>query len=338
MAKQSDPTSSPSVLVTGGTGFLGSYLIRYLLKKGYRVSSTHRPQSTFELVESVKDQVEWMEGDILDVPFLEDAMEQVDQVYHCAAMVSFDPRDVKKMMQINVEGTANVVNTALYRNIQKLLHVSSVAAIGRVKRQVPISEKTKWQRSKYNTNYAISKFLSEQEAWRGDAEGLNVVVINPATILGSGFWERSTVRLFKQVQEGLRFYPVGTNTYVDVRDVARLSIQLMEANISGQRVIAASEHWSYLHFFTAIAQALGKKPPSIRVNYFLRNLAWQLEWFRSRLSGQRPLITRETALQSARNNIYENYKSIELFQFDYIPVAQTIQEVADQLLTAQKEG
>lgn len=327
-----------NVLVTGGTGFLGSYLIRYLLRKGYQVRGIKRANSSFDLVAEVKDQVEWIDGDILDVPFLEEVMEGMDQVYHCAAMVSFDPRDIEKMMLINVEGTANVVNTALYLGIEKMLHVSSIAAIGRIKKQQPISEKTKWQRSKYNTNYAISKFLAEQEVWRGQAEGLNVVVINPATILGSGFWDRSTVRLFKQVEDGLAFYPTGGTGYVDVRDVARMSIQLMEATISGQRFIANGENYSYQDFFSFTAKALNKKAPFIRVSPLIRHLAWRFEWLRSRLTGKRPLITKETALQSSRQNVYINKKSVQLLNFEYTPITQTIQEVAEQLTAAKTKG
>lgn len=279
-----------------------------------------------------------MEGDVLDVPFLEDAMDGVQQVYHSAALVSFDPRDVKRMMKVNVEGTANVVNTALFVGIEKLLHVSSVAAIGRVKHQKPISEQTKWQRSKYNSNYGISKFLAEQEAWRGYAEGLNVAMINPATILGSGFWDKSTVRLFKQVLDGLPFYPVGSTGYVDVRDVARMSIQLMESDVSGQRFIAMAENRTYLDFFTTVAKALNKRPPFIRVNPLIRHLAWRFEWLRSRLSSHRPIVTKETALQSARHNIYRNDKSQEILQFDYTPITQTIEEVSGQLLLAQQNN
>ena len=325
------------VLVTGATGFVGSYIVRYLVQKGYQVRAMRRPSSDLALLQEVSNQIEWVEGDILDVPFLEDAMEGVDQVYHSAAMVSFDPRDVKQMMKINVNGTANVINAALFSGIEKLLHVSSVAAIGRVKHQKPISEQTKWQRSKYNSNYAISKFLAEQEAWRGHAEGLNVVIINPATVLGSGFWGQSTVRLFKQVFDGLAFYPTGSNGFVDVRDVARMSVQLMEEDFSGQRFISVAENRNYLDFFSKIAQSLNKRPPFIGVNPFIRHAAWRFEWIRSRLTGSRPIVTRETALQSSRKSVYINDKSRELLQFEYVPIDQTIVEVGRQFVQAQKQ-
>ncbi|MEM9820099.1 MAG: SDR family NAD(P)-dependent oxidoreductase [Bacteroidota bacterium] len=329
---------SKKVLVTGATGFLGSYLVRHLIKKGEQVRAIKRTSSKMDLVTEVQQAIEWYEGDILDLPFLEDAMEGIQQVYHCAAMVSFDPRDIKQMMKVNVKGTANVVNAALFTGIDKLLHVSSVAAIGRIKNQKPITEKTKWQRSKYNSNYAISKFLAEQEVWRGQAEGLNVVMINPATVLGSGFWDQSTVRLFQQVLDGLAFYPVGSTGYVDVRDVARMGVQLMEADISGQRFIAMAENRSYRDLFTEVAKVLNKRPPFIRVNLLIRHLAWRFEWLRSRLTNHRPIVTRETALQSARDNVYRNDKSRQILDFDYIPISQTIQEVSQQLLLAQQNN
>ncbi len=322
------------VLVTGGTGFLGSYLVRQLIEKGYRVRVLKRSTSSLTLLEEVKDKVEWIDGDILDVISLEDAMQGIDQVYHCAAIVTFDPRRVNEMMQTNVEGTANVVNAALYEGIEKMVYVSSIAAIGRNKNVQQINEKSKWERSKENSNYAISKFLAEQEVWRGMAEGLDMAIVNPAVIIGSGYWNQTTVRLFKQVWDGLKFYPVGGTGFVDVRDVARMCLQLMESEILHERIIANGSNCSYRHFFSSIATALGKKVPYIQVTPLLQQIAWRLEWIRSKVTGASPLVTRESARQSARTYIYENDKSLELLHFEYTPLLQTIEETSKQLKVA----
>lgn len=326
------------VLVTGGTGFLGSYLVRQLVKKGYQVRILKRTTSSLTLLEEVKNQVEWMDGDILDVISLEDAMEGIDQVYHCAAVVSFDPKRVDEMMQINVEGTANVVNAALYEGIEKMVYVSSIAAIGRNKNVQRISEKSKWERSKENSNYAISKFLAEQEVWRGMAEGLDMAIVNPAVIIGSGYWDQTTVRLFKQVWDGLKFYPIGSTGFVDVRDVARMCIQLMESEILHERIIANGENCSYRHFFSTIATQLGKKVPSIQVTPLLQEIAWRVEWLRSKITGSSPLVTKESARQSARTYIYENDKSLQLLNFQYTPLTQTIEETSQQLKAAASKN
>jgi len=217
--------------VTGGTGFVGAYLLRYLVQEGVRVRALRRADSPMDLVAEIADKVEWVEGDILDVPFLETAMEGVDNVYHCAATVSFDPRDREHMMKVNIEGTANIVNICLSLNIRRLLHVSSIAALGREADTPHVNEAAKWSDSPLNSNYAISKFKAECEVWRGMAEGLDVVVVNPSVIVGSGYWEKGSSALFKTIGKGMKYYPAGGTGFVDVRDVARASIGLMNSDI-----------------------------------------------------------------------------------------------------------
>ena len=199
------------ILVTGGTGFLGSYLLRILLKKGYqKIRALKRDSSDLSLVHNVKDQIEWVEGDLLDPESLGDAMEGVRQVYHCGAMVSFDPKQSNQMMRVNVEGTENIVNIALEIGIEKMVHVSSIAALGRTKETPNVNEETYFKRDENNSNYSISKYLSEQEVWRGIAEGLPAAILNPSVIIGSGFWNKGTGRMFQKVWDGLKFYPVGS--------------------------------------------------------------------------------------------------------------------------------
>ncbi|HNE28527.1 MAG TPA: SDR family NAD(P)-dependent oxidoreductase, partial [Saprospiraceae bacterium] len=225
------------ILVTGGTGFVGSYLIRLLVQHGYHVRALRRADSAMHLVHDVADRVEWVEADVTDLVALEEAFEGVTQVCHCAAMVSFHPRDVRRMMQVNVDGTANIVNLCLHFGVRKLVHVSSIAAIGRSKERKHLDEKSPWVQSKVTSQYAISKYQGEQEAWRGHAEGLDVAIVNPAIILGSGYWNVGSGRFFQQVNDGLKFWPVGRSGFVDVRDVAQFMLLLLGNNISGERYI-----------------------------------------------------------------------------------------------------
>ena len=176
------------IFVTGGTGFVGAYLLQYLVANGYQnITALKRPSSPMDLVVSISNQIHWVEGDVLDLPVLEEVMKEVDQVYHCAAMVSFQPNDKEQMMQVNRQGTANIVNMAMHHKVKKLVHISSIAAIGKEKDQKIISELTKWKEDVNTTNYAKSKYAAEMEVWRGIAEGLKAVIINPSMILGSGF-------------------------------------------------------------------------------------------------------------------------------------------------------
>ncbi len=328
-----------NILVTGGTGFLGSYLLRSLIQKGHtKIRALKRRDSPMDLVRPVAHQIEWLEYDLLDAAYLCDALQGVHQVYHCAAMVSFYVRDRKQMFRTNVEGTANIVDASLSCGIEKLVHVSSVAAIGRAKNQKTISEATKWERSKLNTYYGISKYLAENEVWRGMVEGLNVAVVNPAIILGSGFWKGGPQEFFKLAGKAFPFYPTGSNGFVDVRDVAQFMILLMESDIHGERFILSGETWSYRNLLTNISKFMNKRPPTIKVSPFIQQVAWRLEWLRQTFAGAHPIITKETALTAANSFHYLNNKSLRTFDFEYTPIIETVRQTSLQFLEAQNEG
>jgi len=281
-----------------------------------------------DMLGKAADQIEWITGDVLDIVSLEDAMEGVDYLYHCAAVVSYDPKDRRRMMDINVEGTANVVNVALFREVKKMVHISSIAALGKSRHGDLVSEQTKWERDKKNTVYSLSKFLAEQEAWRGFAEGLPMAIVNPSIIVGAGRWEQSSIRLFKQVWDGLKFYPVGSNGFVDVRDVARMALQLMESEVSGQQFIANGDNLKFRDLFSQIAKGLGRSLPSTQVTPLLGGIAWRAIWLQSKLTGKSPLLTKESVRSAATTVGYDNKKSKEILNFTYTPLSQTVEETA----------
>lgn len=334
IAKVDDP-----ILVTGGTGFLGAYLLRYLIREGFqKIRAIRRPQSSMVLVKDIQHQIEWVEADIEDIIALEDSMEGIKQVYHCAAFVSFDARDYDAMRRVNYIGTANVVNAALQQNVEKLLHTSSIAAIGRTKNEKIITENSKWDNSKLNTNYGISKYLAEQEVWRGKAEGLKVVVVNPSIILGSGIWDKGPLKLFKLVWKNYPFYPDGHSGFVDVRDVARFMVLLMNSEIEGERYILNATHLKFKSLMDLMAEQLDKKGPGIRVSPLMQGILWRIEWLKSRLGGSKPLITKETARQANYSFEYKNEKSIQALDFNYTPIDQTITATSQQFLEAVADG
>lgn len=320
---------SKKVFVTGATGFVGAYLLRQLVERGYQVRALHRRSSRTDLIIGVQQQVEWVEGDIMNLHLLEEQMQGMEEVYHAAALVSFDPKDKDKMFSINGEGTANVVNAALHCGISKLLHVSSIAALGRRPFQTDIDERIQWENNKLNSSYAISKFRGENEVWRGIEEGLSAVIVNPSVVLGAGFWNKGTSKFFPRVWKGQHFYPRGATGFVDVRDVARASIALMESEQVNERFILNAENWTYQQLLNTIADALGKKRPGRKAGPLLMALAWRWEALRSRLLRKKPLLTRETARTSSSTFRYHSDKIKEAIGYRFHPVAQTIAETAE---------
>jgi dihydroflavonol-4-reductase len=327
-----DPITLPStrkgtVLVTGGTGFLGAYILRELVEKEYTVRAIRREgsQPYFYIPPSILEQIEWVPCDIMDPLGLEEAMEDVDAVIHAAAKVSFAGSDRHELFATNIEGTANVVNAAIATGIRRFVHVSSVAALGRTKKEEKVTEEKIWDNNKGQTNYAISKFYGELEVWRAIGEGLPAVIVNPSTILGVGDWNGSSCAIFKSIYNEFPWYSNGINGFVDVSDVANAVIALMESDITGQRYILNGDNWSFRQLFNSIAAAFGKKQPHREATPFLSAIAWRLEKVKSLFSGKRPLLTRESARVAQSRTIFDNSKILEqLPGFRFTPLEKTI--------------
>ena len=327
-----------TILVTGGTGFLGSYIIKQLVEKGYSVRAIRRTSKLpFWIPSAIFDKVEWVEGDVLDVVALEDAMEGIDTVIHSAAVVSFARRERKEMYKVNVDGTANVVNVALEKNIRRFVHISSVAALGRTANGGNVNEEKRWEESKVNTHYAISKFKAELQTWRGLNEGLEGVILNPSTILGHGDWHSSSCAIFRNIYEGFKWYTSGINGFVDVEDVARAAILLMESNITEQRYIVNGDNWTFQKLQNAIADAFDKKRPSKLATPFLMNLAWRVEKFKSLFTGKKPLLSKESARVAQSKTLFENDKLLKAFPgFSFTPLEESIKNAAAKYMADSK--
>ena len=342
------------ILVTGATGFLGSHIVCSLLQAGYSVCGLKRDKSSLQEFDyifsyrfqnqteqeksSFQQKLSWIDGDINDVLSLEEAFSGVEQVYHCAAMISFHAKDQDQMMHVNVDGTANVVNAALMKGVKKLCYISSIAAIGRTKSGQLIDEKTHWEESSNNSNYSVSKHKAEMEVWRGIEEGLNAVIVNPGVIMGVGDWNKGSVNMLKMVAKGLPFYSTGVNGYVDVEDVAKASILLMAKELFAQQFILISENISVKDFFETAAKELSKKAPYIKVNKLLAEIAWRVMALKKILTGKQANITKETARASLNQYFYNNQKVKDAIQFDFKPVKQTIAEACKQLILQQKQS
>ena len=330
------------IAVSGATGFLGAHLVCRLLKKGLQVRALKRSDSNmaeFQYIYSLlfvnneaKKNLTWVEADVLDTPALNMALQGVNEVYHCAAMVSFSQKDKEKMMQVNVQGTANILNLSLIHGVKKFAHISSIAALGREKSGVQVTEKSKWVESKLNSNYAVSKYKAEMEVWRASVEGLNVVIVNPGVILGSGDWHKGSCALFNMAYNGMPFYTHGVNGYVDVLDVADATIQLMDNNIFAERFILVSENTNMKYFLDETSTQLNKKKPSIEVNKILAELAWMGASLAALFNGKKASLTKETSRASLNKYYYSNQKIKDKIGFEFIPIKQTIAQTCNHLL------
>jgi dihydroflavonol-4-reductase len=328
------------ILVTGGTGLLGSHLLYELASGRQTVRAIKRASSHTGLVrqlftwydpdhgDALFSRIEWVDGDINDIISLEEALNGITHVYHCAAVVSFLPDDRQRMMHVNVEGTANLVNLCLKAKITKLCHCSSVAAIGKPDRGNQINENLVWKTSPSNSWYAISKYGAEREVWRAGEEGLSSVIVNPTVVIGPGDPTRSSAQLYQSVKNGMKFYTTGVTGFVDARDVARAMVLLMDSKITGQRFIISSENLSYKKLFELFAHYAGVKPPALRANLFMTEMAWRLEKMRSFITGQKPLLSKETSRNANVKRYFSSDKFIKATNFHFRTIAEATENTS----------
>jgi dihydroflavonol-4-reductase len=332
------------ILVTGGTGLVGAHLLLHLIENGAeKVRSTHRDaknltktKQLFELYKKgdLYSKIEWILADILDVPALELAFQDVDYVYHCAALISFDPDDEEKLRKVNIEGTANIVNFCINKKVRKLCHVSSIAALGDLLSsegkhpiQTPINEQTEWNPEATHSDYAISKYGAEMEVWRGLQEGLPVVIVNPGVILGPGFWNQGSGILFQTVKKGISFYTNGSTGYVSVIDVVTSMHRLMHSDCSGEKFILISENYTYKDILESIADKMGVKKPTIHASASLLNLAWRLDWIKSKIVQSKRKLSKNSVESLLSTTVYSNDKIKEELNYSFTDIENYLETI-----------
>ncbi len=304
------------ILITGITGLLGSYIAREFAGKA-EIHGFKRPGSSLRLLAGMEADIQWHEGNLSDVEELGEAVAGKDLVIHAAGLVSFDSRDEDLLYEVNTVGTTNLVNAMLSAGTKKLVHVSSVAAIGRSPELVRIDENHKWAESPLNTVYATSKYLSELEAWRGEQEGLDLIVVNPSILLGQVSDNRSSTEIYQYVLDGNSYYPKGDLNYLDVRDAAKMIRMLVEKEAWGERYILNKASISYLDFFREMAQVFEKKAPSKSATPFLIRLAVFYIGILRRFRISKNPLNRQTAMIAQQKMFYDNKKILKLLDFEF---------------------
>ncbi len=321
------------VLVTGATGFLGSELVRQLLLKGEQVRAIKRDSSVIPDILKSESPIEWVHADLLDYFSLEEAIQGISTVYHCAAVVSLKPGDKKEMRRVNIEGTRNLLNVCAANDIEKLLHVSSAAAVGAGKKGECSTEKDHWEFGSGQSAYSISKYESEMEVFRAAAEGLNTVIVNPTIIIGKNAGSEGSGQLFETVKNGLSYYPDGSFGFVDVQDVARAMILLMESDIVDQRFIISAENWSYRDFFTAVAMHLNKKPPGIALRSWMLDLARAGNGILSAFTGKSYALSADAARSAFKKQNFSNDRIKKALNLEFRSISESISEICQTLNT-----
>ncbi|MWB93429.1 NAD-dependent epimerase/dehydratase family protein [Flavobacterium sp. GA093] len=330
------------VLVTGGTGLVGAHLLLHLIENGSTLRAIYRNEklilktkSVFELYKKADlfDKIEWLEADILDIPSLEIAFVGIEYVYHCAALISFDPKDEELLRKTNIEGTANMVNFAIAKQIKKFCYVSSIAALGDLApHESYITEETDWNPEKPHSDYAISKYGAEMEVWRAVQEGLDIIIVNPGVILGpipkSGNWEKGSGELYQKVANGLSFYTLGSTGFIAVTDVVKIIFELMKSDIKNERFTLIADNIIFKDILNTIADTLKVKKPHLHAKPLFMNFLWIADGIFSTLFFQKRSITKATAKASYSKNLYSNEKIKTALGTVFLDVHEYIREVS----------
>jgi len=337
------------ILVTGGTGLVGSHLLFKLVQNNQSVRAIYRRPHKLEFVKKVfsyytndvdvlYNKIEWIEADLSDIPALEPAFKNITHVYHCAAFISFEPHRYHELRKANITGTATIVNLCVAYGIKKLCYVSSIAAIGHEPNpDTLITEDTEWNPENDNSVYAITKYGAELEVWRGTQEGVPAVIVNPGIILGPGFWNSGgNGSMFRQIHQGLNYYPQGSSAYIDVWDVVDLMIRLMESPITNERYILTSENLAFKTFQHKVAKALQVEPSAKEATPFLLSITWKLDWLNHKLFGKRRKLSKQLAKSISEKTAYDNSKIKTALNFEFNTIDDSITEVSNHYLNDLK--
>ena len=322
------------ILVSGGSGLVGAHLLLQLCELGERPRALYRSLESLSNVKQLFSshsnsgnqyfkQIEWVKGDLLDVPSLEEAFKGVSQVYHCAALISFNPRDYHSLYKTNVIGTANMVNAALFFGASKFCYISSIASLGKETPGKEITEETSWNIDQPNV-YAQSKYLAELEVWRAAQEGLPTVIINPGVILGPGIWQQGSGKLFAFAKKGKSFYFPGGSGFVAVKDVTKLMHLAMKSPLKNERFICVAENISYQKLFKYMAQGFGHKEAQYSLPFWLLAVLWRLDFLKYSLLGGGRKITKQTVEGLRQRDYYNHDKSKKQLEMTYNNIASVV--------------
>lgn len=329
------------VLVTGATGMVGSHLLYFLLKENTKVRAIHRKDSDIKAIKKVFalytkevdvhfNKIDWVDADITDIPALTLAFKNITHVYHCAALINFDPSMYKLLKKANVEGTSNVVNLCLANNVKKICYVSSVATLGKTLNNQPINEESHWNPDDKNNVYAITKYGAEMEVWRGTQEGLDAVIVNPGVIAGTSPDGDGSGIIASLGSKGIPFYPSGSMGIVDIQDVIKGMLLLMASEAKNERYVMVGENIMYKELLSKLAILFGKNPPTKRLSKRIMFFLSRIDWLLNKLFGVKRKLVKATVRSMFTISLYDSSKIKESFKFQFTPVDETLQRIVNE--------
>ncbi len=328
------------ILVTGGTGLVGSHLLLDLMKSGEKVRAIRRKSSDLRSVKKVFsyehsaeeanrlfEKIEWVAADLTDIPSLEKVFIGIKKVYHCAALVSFDPSAYQQLRKANIEGTGNIANLCIKNNIEKLCYVSSIATFDKKLGENTISENSSWNKEENHNIYAITKYGAEIEVWRASQEGVPVVIVNPGVIIGPGFWNSGSGEIFSRINAGLKYHFPKVSGFVGVYDVVKSMRALMSSSIKNEEFIVVSENLSFRRIFELTAKYFRKPAPQRELKPWMVALAWAGQLFLS-FFGKKRQLTRHSIKDLYKETYYSNEKIKEALSFQFEEMSSVIKKTA----------
>ena len=337
------------ILVTGGTGLVGSHLLLDLLKAGNNVRAIYRKSSNLLVVKKVFsfylsseetelyfNRIDWQEADINDISALTEAFKGITSVYHSAALISFDPSDEKALRKVNIEGTANIVNFCVYGGIKKLCFISSIATMDLTPGEKEISENFTWHQDQNHSDYAISKHGAEIEVWRGAQEGIPCIILNPGIVIGPGFWESGSGQIFNRIHAGLKYHFPKTTGFVGVQDVARAAICAMESSIKNEQYIVVAENLEFKKVLEMIAESIQKPAPKKPLKPWMVFIGWIYQYSAGILFGKKRQIAKKDVKALFAHTFYSNQKLVSEFNFRFTPVQESIRQTG-KIFREQKQ-
>lgn len=317
---------------------MGSHLLLELTRSGEKPRAIYRKKESLEAVKKVFsyshseeeaaklfEKIEWHKADVTDVPSLSNAFKGVKEVYHCAALISFDPSKDFRLRKTNIEGTANVVNFCIKEKVRKLCFLSSIATLDKKPGENVISEASQWNKENDHNMYAITKYGAETEVWRASQEGVPVVILNPGVIIGPGFWDNGSGHIFKRVNDGLNYYFPKVTGFVGVEDVVSIMLLSMRSSIENEAFVVVSENLSFKVVLEQVAESLNKPAPKKALTPWMIYLGWIFEKFTAPFTGKNRKLNRHSAKTAFEDSYYSSEKLTSTFDFRFTPVEASIE-------------